>query len=299
MSAHPGQAATVQVPALDAAQFRHLDELRALGYTLIDSLATAATIDRVSTELAPWFEQTPRCQGDFYGWQTTRINAVPLKAPASHALILEPRILALIHEVLGAQCDWFQLNLAQAIRVHPGERQQVPHRDDEMWPCAKGGVEYMVNVMWALDDFTADNGATRLWPRSLHRRMPRAADPTDSVPACMSRGSALLYLGSTTHCAGANRSASPRTGLVISYALGWLRPYELAFLAYPPAVARTFPPALRALLGYRLHRPNLGHYEGQDPAVIFETESRHLPTTDGLPETIAAELREFYAASAE
>ena len=271
-----------------------VDELRSRGFTLIESLAPADMIDQLNAQLEPWFARTPRCEGDFYGWRTTRINAVLMKAPVSHALVLEPQILALMQALLGEHCDWYQVNLAQAIRVHPGERQQVPHRDDEMWPCIKHS-ELMVNVMWALTEFTADNGATLLWPRSPHRRMPRAADPREARAACMPRGSALVYLGSTTHCAGSNHTCTPRTGLVLSYCLGWLKPYENQFLAYPPEVARSFSPELRALIGYRLHRPNLGHYEGQEPAVIFETDSRHLPTVDALPEAIATELQEFYA----
>lgn len=285
---------------VDEADMLHrLDELRAIGHTIFESLVPQAQIDELETQLTPWFDATPRCEGNFYGWRTTRINAVLVKANASHALASHGRILPLMQALLGEHCDWYQLNLAQAIRIHPGERQQVPHRDDEMWPCTKGGVEYMVNVMWALSDFTAENGATLLWPRSRHRAMPRAANTAGALCARMPRGSALVYLGSTTHCAGANASKEPRTGLVFSYSLGWLKPYENPFLAYPPAVARHFSPALRRLIGYRIHRPNLGHYEGQDPAVILQSHSRHLATIDALPEPLADELRQFYMRDGE
>ena len=271
-----------------------LSQLSSNGYAILERLVPETLIDEVCGELEPWFTTTPNCQGDFYGWNTTRLGSVLVKSQASHALVLHERMIAIMHEVLGPHCDWFQLNLSQGVRIHPGERQQVPHRDEEMWPCAKNGVEYLVNVMWALSDFTATNGATLLWPGSHRSELNRLIEPANAVIAEMPRGSALVYLGSVTHCAGTNRSERPRTGLILSYCLGWLKQYENAFLAYPPAVAKQFPAGLRDLLGYRIHRPNLGGYEGQDPAVLFETSSRSLAAIDSVPPAIAHELREYY-----
>ncbi len=209
-----------------------------------------------------------------------------------------------VDAVLGSHCDVVQLNLSQAVRLHPGERQQLPHRDDEMWPCHKGGIEYMVNVFWPLSDFTAANGATLLWPRSQYRTLARDCDLADAIPAEMPPGSALIYLGSITHAGGANRTEDSRTGLIFSYSLGWLKPYENPFLAYPPGIARAFPKPLQELIGYRIHRPNLGHYEGQDPSVALESgalesgalesEGRTFPTVDALPEHIAEQLARYY-----
>lgn len=271
-----------------------LDLLRASGYVIFDRLLPDQTVQRLCEELDPWFAATPRCQGDFYGWNTTRFGSVLLKSPSSHELALHPLMLSITNAVLGPHCDWHQLNLTQAVRLHPGQRQQVPHRDEEMWPCQKNGVEYLVNVMWALSDFTAKNGATLLWPRSHLTRLSRELDLAEATVAEMPRGSALVYLGSVTHCGGANRTDQPRTGLILSYSLGWLKPYENPFLSYPPQVAKKFPKALQDLIGYRIHRPNLGGYEGQDPAVLFETSSHSLSAIDAIPAGIERELREFY-----
>ncbi|MBW4050504.1 MAG: phytanoyl-CoA dioxygenase family protein [Proteobacteria bacterium] len=273
-----------------------LDLLRSKGYVIFDRLLSEELVDRVCAELEPWFRQTPHCQGDFYGWATTRLGSVLLKSPSSHGLVLHPLLLSLMNQVLGPHCDWYQLNLSQAVRLHPGQRQQVPHRDEEMWHCQKNGIEYLVNVMWALSEFTEENGATLLWPRSHYQRLSRELDSAGAAIGAMPRGSALVYLGSVTHCAGANRSPHPRTGLIFSYSLGWLKPYENPFLSYPPPVAKGFPPALRDLIGYRIHRPNLGGYEGQDPSVLFETSSHTLPAIDAIPDSIARELKAFYQA---
>jgi hypothetical protein len=143
-----------------------MDMLRSQGYVILEDLVDPETIDNVCRELEPWIVATPNCQGDFYGWNTTRLGAVLLKSRTSHVLLMHELIRAIVEEVLGPHCDWYQLNLSQAVRIHPGERQQVPHRDEEVWPCPKNGMEYLVNVMWTLSDFTAENGATCVWPRS-------------------------------------------------------------------------------------------------------------------------------------
>jgi ectoine hydroxylase-related dioxygenase (phytanoyl-CoA dioxygenase family) len=216
------------------------------------------------------------------------------KAPSVQHLALEPRIVALAEALLKPNCDCIQLNLTQATRIHPGERAQAPHRDEEMWPAAKYGREWLLNVMWAVSDFTEENGATRLWPGSHREQLDRKVDPTNSIAAEMHAGSALLFLGSLTHSAGANRSASPRTGVIVSYCLGWLKTYENQFLAYPREIARCFPVRLQQLIGYQMHKPNLGGWEGQDPIRCLDDDRAPAPHVDALPSNIAAELRALY-----
>ena len=297
--ARPEATFRVVAPTSTVAAGSPLDLLRSNGYVIFDRLAAPELMDQVCDELEPWFTATPKCHGDFYGWNTTRFGSVLLKSPASHALVLDPSMLSIMDEVLGPHCDWYQLNLSQGVRIHPGQRQQVPHRDDEMWPCLKTGAEYLVNVMWALSDFTAENGATLVWPRSQFSALNRQLDRQAAVIAEMPRGSALVYLGSVTHAGGENRSTAPRSGLILSYSLGWLKQYENAFLTYPPDIARQFSAPIRDLLGYRIHRPNLGGYEGQDPSVLFETNSRALPATDAISPETAAELRAYYGEGVE
>lgn len=281
-------------PSLLAEKGMYLDQLRCQGYFIVERLIADEIVESVNRELEPWFSATPRCRGNFYGWHTTRFGAVLLKSRTSHALVLHELILAIMDDVLGPHCDWYQLNLSQGIRIHPGERQQIPHRDEELWPCAKGRAEYLVNVMWALSDYTADNGATLLWPRSQFGSLSRDMSEAGAVIAEMPRGSALVYLGSVTHCGGANRSSDARTGLILSYSLGWLKQYENAFLTYPPRIAKAFSKPIRDLLGYRIHRPNLGGYEGQDPSVLFETDSHTLAAVDAIPPAADLELQAHY-----
>lgn len=217
-------------------------------------------------------------------------------APTVARLVAEPTILGVIEEVLGPWCVNLQLNLTQGIQIDPGARVQVPHRDQDMWGGPKGAMEYMVNVMWALEDFTATNGATRVWPGSNKGDQDEMLPEGEAVSAVMPRGSALLYLGSTLHSAGANLSARRRRGLIVSYCLGWLKPWENQWLAYPPEVARLFEPEIAALVGYRQHLPSLGNYEGQCPSLLLGERSSpdHLPFTDALRDDQNALIEQYY-----
>lgn len=239
------------------------------GYCIIADAAPPTLVRQFDEALQPSFEATPFCEGGFYGARTKRFGRLLARSTLTDAFVRHPLILGLAETLLGPWCDRVQLNLTQAIALHPGALPQLPHRDQDMWRGAIGETEYLVNVMWPFTDYRADNGATLIWPRS-HGAAALAAGPaSDPVVAEMSPGSALVFLGSTLHGAGGNRSGDIRRGMIVSYCLGWLKPYENQWLAYPPDVARRFDPELAALVGYCQHRPNLGNFEGQCPSVLL------------------------------
>ena len=181
-------------------------------------------------------------------------------------------MLGIVRNVLSPWCDTIQLNLTQALALHPGAPPQLPHRAQDMWRGATGEVEYLVNVMWPFTRYTAENGATIVWPDSHGRKALEPEPPPGEFAVELDPGSALLFLGSTLHGAGGNASDEIRRGAIVSYCLGWLKPYENQWLAYPPEIARSFNPELAALVGYAQHRPNLGNFEGQCPSVLLKDE---------------------------
>ena len=273
----------------------HLQALERDGFVVLKNMLDARRCQKLAEELEPWLEATPRCEGDFYGWNTTRIGGLLSKAPSVCDLVMDPHILAIAEALLKPNCDCIQLNLTQAVRVHGRERPQAPHRDEEMWPWPTGGRHWLLNVMWAVSDFTEENGATRLWKGSHRAELDRSVDPADSVAGVMRAGSALIFLGSLTHGAGQNMTALARTGVIVSYCLGWLKTYENQFLAYPREVAAAFPDDLQRLIGYRIHRPNLGGWEGQDPIAYLREHRGLMPHVDALTPDIGAQLKAHYA----
>jgi hypothetical protein len=135
-----------------------------------------------------------------------------------------------------------------------------------MLPRSPGGPHYLLVFMWAVTDFTADNGATRvipgshLWPAG---RRPTPDDPVECLE--MPQGSFAVWLGATFHGAGANRTDAVRVGAQMGFNCGFLRPHETQLLLVPPLVARDLPLNVQEVLGYRAHRGMLGCIEQQSP----------------------------------
>jgi hypothetical protein len=263
-------------------------------------IANHVAPDRLATlrqEMAPHLEATPPGDGLFFGRRTVRFGGVITKAPTSQTLTLDPLVLEVVEKALEPFCDTIQLNLSQAISIMPGEPAQVLHGDDEMWRTPRDGTDYMINAMWSLTDFTEENGATRVVPGSHRGPINRFPAEDEITCAEMPAGSVILWIGSAMHGGGANRSAAPRAGIVMSYCLGWLRQSENQMLVAPPAVARAMDPRLRSLLGYDVHEPNLGHYEGQNPKVLFEDGdlAQPLPFKDFMPDWARQEIEAYHA----
>ncbi|HVL77728.1 MAG TPA: phytanoyl-CoA dioxygenase family protein [Sphingomicrobium sp.] len=267
-------------------------QLLANGYCVIPGLLPARVVEELDGDLAEAFETTPFCRGGFYGERTKRFGRLLARSPKAERLVRHELVLGVVRAILSPWCDTIQLNLTQALALHPGAPPQLPHRDQDMWRGSVGEVEYLVNVMWPFTRYTAENGATIVWPNSHGRRAHDPEPPAGQLPVELEPGSALLFLGSTLHGAGGNSSTEVRRGAIVSYCLGWLKPYENQWLAYPPAIARHFAPELAALVGYAQHRPNLGNFEGQCPSVLLGHE---LPDRIGAVDALRPDQEELVA----
>jgi ectoine hydroxylase-related dioxygenase (phytanoyl-CoA dioxygenase family) len=261
----------------------HADTLLRDGWCVINGALDPSILRDVEAELDPRFVATPMCEGAFYGERTKRFGALLTRSRQMEKLVMHAGILSIVEQMLLPWCERIALNLTQAIEIHPGAPSQFPHRDQDMWAGPKGSVEYLVNVMWPLTSFTIENGGTRLWTGSNWDQDVGSLPEGDAVVPAISVGDALLFLGSTLHSGGGNISRTPRRGIIISYCLGWLKPFELQWLVYPPSVARHFSPELAALVGYAQHRPNLGNVEGQCPSILLQDSvPDYLPAIDAL-----------------
>lgn len=264
------------------------------GFLILPDLMPTAQVAALNADLAPAFSETAFSEGDFYGPRTRRFGTLLSRSPKAADFVAHPLILAISDAILAPFCDNLQLNLTQGLAIHPGAAAQPPHRDQDMWWGETGRIEYLVNVMWPFTDYTEANGATRIWPHSHEASAQAAEAASDPIVAEMAPGAALLFLGSTLHGGGANRSQMVRRGMIISYCLGWLKPYENQWLAYPPDVARHFAPSLAALIGYRQHRPNLGNVEGRCPSLLLgQAPTGPIGAVDALRPEQATAVAEF------
>lgn len=247
--------------------------LDADGALILTDLISPEEADAVRSELKPYVEATRPGQDVFSGFKTTRTGALVARSPLCRKLIMDARIRRICDRVLLPNCDRYQLHLSQVIRIMPGQGAQSIHRDRWAWGTHLKGVEPQLNTIWALTDFTRENGATQVVPGSIDWPDDRTPTPEEITWAEMKRGSAIIYTGTVFHGGGANVSDHDRLGLNLTYALGWLRQEENQYLSCPPDIARTLDPELQALIGYAMGSYALGYYTpplppGEGPEVV-------------------------------
>ncbi len=242
--------------------------LRADGAAIVDRLLDDELVDRVLNETEPHLAATAPGGDGFSGRRTRRTGSLISRSAAARELAAHRTVLGVCDEILGKNSSTYQLHLTQVIDIGPGEPAQMLHRDHWAWDAFAfpAGFEVEISTIWAMQDFTDVNGATRVVPGSHLWEDGRTPTQADTVPAEMERGSLLIYTGSVFHGGGANRSDRSRTAVNIDYCLGWLRQEENQYLSCPPEVARELPVELAKLIGYSRAAFALGYFgDTQDP----------------------------------
>jgi ectoine hydroxylase-related dioxygenase (phytanoyl-CoA dioxygenase family) len=256
--------------------------LRRHGVVVVERLADKTLCDRVATEIQPHLDATPTGADDFTGARTKRTGALLARSPSVVSMVAHPLVLDVCDAVLWPKKTTFQLHLTQAISIGPGAEAQHLHRDQwcfDFFPFPDD-VEVEVSSIWALDEFTEANGATRVVPGSHRGADPRALTPDDTVPASMPRGSVVLYTGRTVHGGGANRTDSWRTGINVDYVLGWLRQEENQYLSVPLEVVRSLPERVQRLMGYEMGAYALGYIDDvRNPMSVLRQPPDREPST--------------------
>ncbi len=261
-----------------------LSALNRDGYAILTDQITTEDIARIRAELAPYLKKQKMGRNDFEGFSTERVYALLAKAPSVALLIEHPTILELLDRLLPRN---YLLSSALAINVHPGETPQAWHTDD-----AAGGAPntvgprspYGISTIWALDDFTATNGATEVVPGSHRWAAPREPSADEVVQVLMPAGSVVIFAGNLRHRGGANTSTTSRLAITPQYCVPWMRQLENMTLAVSPTLAGRYSPRVQALLGYSVVDPGfMGHVDGLHPKRLIDPGYRGRKYRDDLP----------------
>ena len=248
----------------------HLERMARDGFTIVENVidagAVAALRDdilRLERELA-----VQPAQNLFEGVRTVRIYNLLAHGPRYQQIPVHERVLPIIEGVLDRGCLVSSLS---SIDIGPGEAAQPLHADDQLIPLPKPHVSIICNTMWALTDFTVENGATRVVPGS-HKadRSPQPFEPMETTAAVMKAGSVLVFDGSIWHGGGANTTTARRIGLAMNYCAGWIRQQENQQLGIPLETARGFSPRLRKLAGFGLYKKLIGHIDKCSPEDLLD-----------------------------
>jgi hypothetical protein len=246
------------------------------GGVVIEGFLAPATLDGLRTDLLPLLARQATGRDPFSGFSTRRLGALfahtrhcveiathPLYLPVAEHFICRPREVWVGDQLRPVATD-VRIGVTQAIQIGPGQPAQPLHRDDTvfMWKHPTDGREGRVQVICAVSDFTADNGATLVIPGSHLWDDARKPELSEAIPTEMPAGSALIFLGSTFHGGGANRTeAEFRTAAGLALDASNVRQEENMYLALPPEVVASYPEKIQRLLGWAAGRNHMGWVE--------------------------------------
>ncbi len=262
-------------------------EVTTHGYTVLEGVLDPGLVDALAADLGRLEEKLGIVPADnlFEGLRTTRIYNLLAHGALYEQVPVYPGVLEVVERVLD---PGLLVSSLSSIAIGPGERAQPLHSDDQMIPLPRPHPQIICNTMWALTDFTEENGATRVVPGShLFDRPPDPGQPVETVAAEMPKGSVLVFVGSLWHGGGANRTGERRVGIAMNYCAGFLRQQENQQLGLPRELVARFPRRLQELVGYSVYNGLIGHIEKNHPAsVVLDSGDRadmiwdHIRATD-------------------
>jgi len=263
-----------------------IETMRTRGYVILENLMPEPEVQAARDVLDPIFAGGRTGRNQFEGFKTQRIYSLPKLSPALWPFFMHEDVLKIVKPLLWDDC---LITAALAANVLPGEQPQAFHLDDGFYPIPRPRPAFSVGAIWAMDDFTFENGATQLIPGSHlwgEERVPKGVleldealqthspggqsgwgDPEgdEIIAAEMPRGSVLIFMGNLWHRAGGNVTDKARLGIFPQYCAAWARTQENFFLSIPKEVVAEMPGELQALLGYNIHPPFMGHAGGVHP----------------------------------
>jgi ectoine hydroxylase-related dioxygenase (phytanoyl-CoA dioxygenase family) len=254
-----------------------LERFQRDGYVILERALDAAAVADVVTALAPYEQNRPMGRNAFEGQKSQRVYSLAAKGEVFQRLAEHPRVMALCERLLLPN---FLLSTLQSIRLHPGEQAQAWHTDDAFYQVPRPRPESLaVSVIWAIEDFTEENGATEVIPGSHLWGMEHPESRAyAAVPAVMPAGSAIVFDGALWHRGGANRSTGTRLAISPQYCQPWLRPQESQLLIVGPEQASACSDRMRSMLGYSIHPPFIGQVDGMHPLRLVDGAYREHKT---------------------
>ncbi|MCE9649517.1 MAG: phytanoyl-CoA dioxygenase family protein [Parvibaculum sp.] len=263
---------------------KHIATIADHGYTIVENAIAPDLIDALNEELLRLerkYNIVPAKNG-FEGHNTVRIYNLLAYGKLFERIPVHQNVLPVVEGVLDKEC---LISSLSSISIDPGEIAQPIHADDQIMPVEKPHAAFVCNSMWALTDFTEENGATRIIP-GTHKAdaSPNYGQHYDSIPAEMPKGSVLIWHGSLWHGGGANKSGARRVGIAMNYCAGYIRQQENQQLGLPLDLVKTFEPRLQELCGFGTYRALIGHIDKKTPSQRLLGETRDLKSIWDLAE---------------
>lgn len=252
-----------------AAVAAHVSRIDEVGYTIIENAFAADLGGEIEDQLLRLEKDmgVEPARNSFEGHHTVRIYNLLARGEVFSRIPIHDNVLPVVDGVLDRGC---LISSLSSIAIDPGETAQPIHADDQLMPIPKPHPPTVCNTMWAITDFTEENGATRIIP-GTHKadHSPDYGTHYDSIAAEMPRGSVLVWHGSLWHGGGANLSDQRRIGVAMNYCAGYIRQQENQLLGIPLDTVRAFPARLQELAGFGIYMGLINHIDKRSPAELF------------------------------
>ena len=243
----------------------HASEIAEQGYSIMEGVIDDEFRIRVLNELERLESVRPGGDippGPFTGFVTRRWFDLLNDADIWQQVAIHPGVMSVLPHVLG---DDFLLSTMGSAVIGPGEESQMLHVDDGVYQFPRPHPNLVCNTMWALSDFTHENGATLVVPESNNwDHDPVMGEDYKTISLEMPAGSIAFVVGTCYHGAGANTTDEIRWALTINYCNGSMRQQENLMLGVRPERMMTFPEELQNILGFKLCK-GAGHIFASDP----------------------------------
>jgi ectoine hydroxylase-related dioxygenase (phytanoyl-CoA dioxygenase family) len=247
----------------------HAQKVRSEGWAVIENAIDLDLVGAISDDLLRLEHELGIVPADnlFEGRRTTRIYNLLVHGQLYEKIPLHPNVLPIVEKVLD---PGLLISSLSSIAIGSDEQAQPIHSDDQLIPLPKPHPPLICNTMWAITDFTEENGATRLCPGTHELdHSPNLLEHYDSIAAEMPKGSVLVWVGSLWHGGGANTTSQRRVGIAMNYCAGYVRQQENQQLGIPLDIVRRFPRRLQELCGYSIYNGLIGHIEKQHPGKLL------------------------------
>ena len=237
------------------------------GYVILEKLFSDEAMDELKADVMPRFKHEAG-RNNFEGLATQRLYSMMAETDVANPMVEHPLILGLLDKIFEPN---YLLSQLQVINIRPDEAAQPLHYDDGFYPWPRPRRALGAATIIAVDDFTEENGATVMIPKShlWGDTAPTQAHKLTAIKAVMPKGSVLFFLGTLWHGGGENKTQSSRMCLTAQYCAPFCRTQENFSLSIPKHRVKTFSENIKRLLGYSIHPPFMGMVEGKHPKRVL------------------------------
>ena len=137
-------------------------ELDENGYAVLREIGDKEVIRQARLDLMDLLSAVPFGDNEFIGRKTKRLHSLFGQTRSIDSLAIDSLVLSVVNSYLGDVI----LGASVACQIYPDEDNQTFHYDDGVYPLSDKFREVKLGVVWAIDDFTIKNGATRIIPKS-------------------------------------------------------------------------------------------------------------------------------------